>query len=286
MLSIHFDGPMTERPANNIKGKIFVANRGDLVYSKIDLRNGAIGIVPDKYDAVGFTSEFPIYDVCEDQVDREYIKLVLHSEKFRQYVHGLVSGTSGRKRIDPESLESISIPVPPLPIQREIVNFWENAQKKAGELVAQAEQIESEIEDNIISVIDTPNHVLQRKSGAFLVSSKEIDRWDVGYHAYCQAQTSLQNSIPLKEQIEEIDRQRIVPSNKEKYLYIGLESIEKGTGKYSPKEVVNGEIKGTSIVLKDGYIYYAKLRPYLNKVILFEGSGKKSSLAQSYMVLD
>ena len=62
--SIHFNGHISRRPdIVSIKGATYLAYPGDVVFSRIDVRNGAIGVVPDDYDLLAFTNEYPVYDV-------------------------------------------------------------------------------------------------------------------------------------------------------------------------------------------------------------------------------
>jgi len=45
LVTLHFDGSMEPRDLNGVKefkGKLFFAYAGDVIYSKIDVRNGAI----------------------------------------------------------------------------------------------------------------------------------------------------------------------------------------------------------------------------------------------------
>jgi type I restriction enzyme S subunit len=269
MLSIHFDGTMTERTTNSIKGNMFVANAGDLVYSKIDLRNGAIGIIPDKYDAVGFTSEFSIYKACEDQVDREYIKLVLHSEKFRQYVYGLVSGTSGRKRIDPDSLESIQVPIPPRPIQETIVNLWENAQAQAFEFRQSADFNEKEIEQVVmreLGLTESPSYV---QRGPFIVNHNEAERWDTYFFREefrdILAQLRHIGSIPLGKCAHFVSRRwtpTYFPSGFFRYIQISDVNRTHGIVGSSKVEVKHAPSRAAQIV-RQGDIIISTTRPYL-----------------------
>src|SRR5260221_6388989 len=48
LVSLHFDGELDLRgsDAATFKGKLFIAEAGDVLFSKIDVRNGAIGVVP------------------------------------------------------------------------------------------------------------------------------------------------------------------------------------------------------------------------------------------------
>jgi len=52
LISLHFDGSLSPRDVKawrkDIKATLWFAYPGNLVYSKIDARNGAIGLVPDQ----------------------------------------------------------------------------------------------------------------------------------------------------------------------------------------------------------------------------------------------
>ena len=62
------------------------------------------------------------------------------------------------------------------------------------------------------------------------------------------------------------------PKGKERRFYIGLEHIEKNTGKLTD-EVCVAEISATKNKFRDSQILYGKLRPYLNKVYLSDRDG-------------
>src|SRR5512139_3045542 len=61
-ITIHFDGSVVPRNRTTpFNGAMFAAYPGDLVFSKIDARNGAIGLVPKSLPRVVVTSEYPIH---------------------------------------------------------------------------------------------------------------------------------------------------------------------------------------------------------------------------------
>lgn len=102
MITIRFDGELEQRSSRatkDIKGKLFRAHAGDVVYSKIDVRNGAIGIVPECLPDVAVTSEFPVYEVNKDVALPMYIKLLFRTELFRRTINSMISGASGRIRV-------------------------------------------------------------------------------------------------------------------------------------------------------------------------------------------
>ncbi len=139
LVTIRFDGSMERRDADpaDIKGRLFLARAGDLVYSKIDVRNGAIGIVPPTLPVVAVTAEYPVHDVREDVADVSYVRLLVRCSGLRREIQSRVSGASGRKRIMPADLLDMQAPFPSLAEQRAIVGYAEAAE--AASRLAQAD---------------------------------------------------------------------------------------------------------------------------------------------------
>lgn len=142
LVTLRFTGelePRAMRGKETVKGKLFRAEAGDLVYSKIDVRNGSIGIVPDSIGPCAWTTEYPIYKVDPQVADAAFLKLVIRSAVFQAKVNALISGASGRKRVEPSVIETLEVPIPPLSAQRAIVAHWQAGMARAAELEAQAQ---------------------------------------------------------------------------------------------------------------------------------------------------
>src|SRR5689334_2335204 len=61
-ITIHFDGTVDPRDRGApFLGAMFAAYPGDVIFSKIDVRNGAITIVPPQFNKVVVTSEYPVH---------------------------------------------------------------------------------------------------------------------------------------------------------------------------------------------------------------------------------
>lgn len=171
---------MDERPAtpDSLKGKLFLAQSGDVVFSKIDLRNGAIGIVPPSFEKAAFTTEFPIYTVRAEVAESRYIQLLFRSDFFRATVNGMVSGASGRKRVAPEQLEAMQVPLPSLDIQQGIVTEWERAQTEARQAEAQATQREAQAQVDFLAALGLSAPAQpQARRRAFAVQWSVMERW-------------------------------------------------------------------------------------------------------------
>lgn len=117
-----------------VKGKLFFAYPNDVVYSKIDVRNGAIGIISETGEKMVFSSEYPIYKVDTSVALPQYIRLLFRTAHFQNHINSLISGASGRKLIEPSILEQIEVPLPTIQKQKEIIVPY----IKASETVAAA----------------------------------------------------------------------------------------------------------------------------------------------------
>ena len=177
-ITIHFDGSVVSRDRKTpFKGTMFAAYPGDLVFSKIDARNGAIGLVPNTLPKVVVTSEYPIHQPDSNLVDVRYLALLLRTPNFLSLLRRAASGTSGRKRITPENFRAIQIPLPDLKDQRRLVAAYYAALTKADQLDAQARQIEREAQQEFeadLGLTPPPNLPKRRFQIAHF---RDIERW-------------------------------------------------------------------------------------------------------------
>ena len=177
-ITIHFDGSVVPRDRREaFKGAMFAAHPGDLVYSKIDVRNGAIGLVPDSMEKAVVTAEYPIHTPDAKQVEPKYLALLLRSPNFKALLKSAASGTSGRKRVNAESFEELEIPLPELTEQRALVRAYEKALARAGELDREAGKIEEGGNQEFAAALGlVPPPDLPRRP-AQVARFKDIDRW-------------------------------------------------------------------------------------------------------------
>ena len=121
-ITVHLNGAISARNRTSpYKGGMFAAYPGDIVFSKIDARNGAIGVLQETIAKAVVTSEFPVFVPSSERLDGEFVKLVLRTGSFLAALHSKASGTSGRKRITPDTFADLRVPLPPLSEQRAFV---------------------------------------------------------------------------------------------------------------------------------------------------------------------
>lgn len=179
LISLRFDGTVELRnTAKAFKGALFLGCAGDLIYSKIDARNGAIGVVPAELPEIAVSSEYPVYRVQAEKASPEYLKLLLKTAPFQNLLHSKKSGASGRKRVQPAEIEKVKVPLPPLWIQNEIVARHRQAQADERVMLKEVEHLEKQLPLEVTKILsDVSEAVLQPR--AFALDWEELERWGV-----------------------------------------------------------------------------------------------------------
>ena len=179
--SIHFDGSVSIRASRQpIKGKLFNAEPGDVVFSKIDARNGAIAVVPEQHGPLAFTTEFPIFSLAETgTMLPEFAALVFRLPRFLALLQSRVVGHSGRKRLTPDQLEQVVVPLPPLEEQRLLAESYSQRLDQAVAAEAAAVEAHAATTDIALEKLGVIYQPTALPSGHFTAESSAADSWAV-----------------------------------------------------------------------------------------------------------
>lgn len=101
--------------------KQFLVSEGQFVISKIDARNGAMGIIPKVLDNAIVTQDFLPYDVDTTKINPQYFVLVCTTKQFIEFCQSCSSGTTNRQRINETEFLNIKIPVPSIEEQNQLI---------------------------------------------------------------------------------------------------------------------------------------------------------------------
>lgn len=91
----------------------YKAYQGDLVYSSIDLWKGCISVVNEEFSGSLVTKEFPIYRMLTDEIDPEFLAILLRSRYYQRAFRAITTGHSNRRRTQTSDFESIEVCYPP-----------------------------------------------------------------------------------------------------------------------------------------------------------------------------
>ncbi len=130
----------------------FAARAGQLILSRIDARNGAIGIVPPALDGATVTNDFPVFDVDTSRTEPAFLGWLSKTPDFVELCKRASEGTTNRVRLQEARFLALEIPMPALAEQRRIVARVEELAAKIAEARSLRQKAIAQVEAFIISV--------------------------------------------------------------------------------------------------------------------------------------
>ena len=175
---MHLNGEISARNRTSpYKGGMFAAYPGDIVFSRIDARSGAIGVLQENIAKAVVTSEFPVFVPASEHLEGEFVKLVLRTGNFLTALRAKASGTSGRKRITAEAFADLHIPLPPLDEQRAMIAAHRAGMDRAAELEREADETEIQAMAAFETALGFTPPAPVPDYPVFVASFRDLDRW-------------------------------------------------------------------------------------------------------------
>lgn len=159
--------------------KQYKVKEGQFILSKIDARNGAFGIVPSKLEGAVTTADFLSYNIDTSKINPEFLSLLTTTKEFLNYCQNSSSGTTGRQRINEKSFLEITIPIPMIDKQNNIVKKYNEkidlAFKQEKEVVELEKSIEVFLNEEL--GMETLENKKDKK-GLNIIEFKDLEKWD------------------------------------------------------------------------------------------------------------
>jgi len=119
-----------ERGGQEIQSNQWLVKKDQFVISRIDARNGAMGIIPPDLDGAIVTNDFLRYDIDTNRLDAKFFDFMSSTENFVHQCARASEGTTNRKRLRPDLFLEIEIALPTLVKQQRIVVTLERLRTK------------------------------------------------------------------------------------------------------------------------------------------------------------
>ena len=124
-----------------------VVRANQLILSKIDARNGAIGLVPPELDGAIVSNDFPSFEFRDpDQCDAAFMGWLVRSSPFVELCKAASEGTTNRVRIKEDRFLDQKIALPPLAEQHALVARLDTLAEKARQVEAHLDAVERDAE--------------------------------------------------------------------------------------------------------------------------------------------
>lgn len=124
-----------------------VVRANQLILSKIDARNGAIGLVPPELDGAIVSNDFPSFEFRDPKrCDAAFMGWLVRSAPFVELCKAASEGTTNRVRIKEDRFLDQQIGFPPLSEQQAIVARLDSLADKTREVEAHLDAVERDAE--------------------------------------------------------------------------------------------------------------------------------------------
>jgi len=127
----------------------FVISKGQFAISKIDARNGAMGIIPEDLENAVVTPDFLTYNINEDLISPTYLELIITTESFVDFCRKFSSGSTNRQRLNEVLFLNAKIPLPSIEVQKKMVEEITNLKSVISEAELKLNLAKKQFSDNI-----------------------------------------------------------------------------------------------------------------------------------------
>lgn len=162
-----------------------IVRQGQFLFSKIDARNGAFGIIPEGLDGSIVTNDFPVFEIDKTRINPTFLLLVTTTESFLKFAQSCSSGTTNRQRIDVIKFLQQRIPLPTIEEQESIVSEYNSKIQEASDLEDEATKLNDLIDIYVTTILGVKEEhdekIKKKRKDIFLhyIKFKDILRWDV-----------------------------------------------------------------------------------------------------------
>ncbi len=252
---------------SKIKGFTKFQN-GDLLWAKITpcMQNGKSAIARNLVNGVGCGStEFYILRPRSNNILIDYVHYILRDKRVLESARNSFGGSAGQQRVSSFYLKSIKIPLPPMEVQRQIVDIYTSAQKAKQAKEEEAKSLLDSIDSFLLEVLDIESHQQHDQNSEFNTTLSNLigQRMDVSF--YKKHFEMLSNKYPNRKlsSLVEIDPVIKFVGFKDDTVisFIPMECIDEKYGEISERrEIPISQIKGYT-KFEEGDLLWAKITP-------------------------
>ena len=139
------------------KGLNYKIFSGDILIAMSGATTGKIGIVPNNLDRTILQNQrVGKFNILEtNKINREYLKFILLSKDYQKNITSLMAGAA-QPNISSSQLESIQIPLPPLPEQKRIAEILDKADELRAKRKEALAQLDSLVQSTFLEMFGDP----------------------------------------------------------------------------------------------------------------------------------
>jgi len=265
------------------RGRLFWAEVGDLIYSKIRAKQGSLVLISSEVGRLAVSAEYPVYSPNPAKVVPDYLTLLLRCSSFLRFLEGIASGGDTKTRISPDLFESLRVALPPLASQQAIVDHWKATQKKNAAAHRAADEHEVEIQSAFLAQLGIKRPTASSGRHMLALKWSNLERWGVeGLRQKMVAIDPASGTFPVSRLGQIVDMVQYGTSDKANELGKGtavlrMNNIHEGVLRpYPLKHVELADKERQSLLLRDGDILFNRTnsKELVGKCAVFHEKGE------------
>jgi hypothetical protein len=152
---------------------------GCFIYNRLFAWKESFAVVPENFEGFYVSSEFPQFEINKDIVLAEYVSLLFTSKKIIRAVNAASIGSAAisRNRFKESEFLSFKVPIPPMPIQKHVVEYWETAIKQRASAESALLTLIDNLHMKLVEQTQAYKHIA--KSKVIVAIFSKTKQWDV-----------------------------------------------------------------------------------------------------------
>jgi len=175
---------------------------GDFFYNPYRINVGSLGIVPPSLDQGFVSPAYVVFRIIDNQVAPRLLESILTSRWFNPRLRAATTG-SVRQNLTYDLLGSLEIPLPPLPIQHEIIAYLQRFEIEVSESIKQLDGVANELNLRLVTMYKSVCSHDAIRSRFFALKFEDLDTWDVKSGRAANFRLACPSFRPMSDFIEE-----------------------------------------------------------------------------------
>ena len=253
------------------------------IYNRLFAWKESFAVVTSEFEDLYVSNEFPQFEIDESIALLEYVYLLFNSRKIIRAVNAASIGSSAvsRNRFKESDFLGFKVPIPPLPIQQKIVEYWKKEQKQFSKELQRSNELVEKSEIDFLTSLGLKRPIQRAFPKIICSSFKKIDRWSVMYNQLNSINVKLDGgkypTVPLHECLNHtVNGYSIKPTQREtKHKILKLSSLQ-------PRGLDLSEVKNVKISDKIAERFHLKK----DDLLICRSVGSFSHIAKCALVND
>lgn len=149
---------------------------GDFAYNPYRINVGSIGWVPLEHDGAYISPAYVVFSVNQKEILPEIFWLILKSSFFNESLRAATAG-SVRMNLTFPLLESLQIPIPPISIQKKILENWHTATRKLTKINLDLNKLPKELERYILGQLGLKTKEITQQPKVITTNWTKLTKW-------------------------------------------------------------------------------------------------------------